>query len=230
MEDAYHLDMDFAHRGWVYGGVYDGHGGDGAARYAAVVLHGTFLGAYLSGLAPADAFASAYEQVDRELAHQDSGTTATDFFIRESDLFVANAGDSRAVIVGKRGITQLTTDHRLSDDNERKRVLQTGGGIRLPYVTRGAQGIMTTRSLGDPYFRPAGVIAAPFTAHHALSSQDMFLISASDGLWDVITSEQIFAVASKSTDPAELLSALKNEVLNKRQGTDNLTVIAISLR
>ena len=229
MEDAFYLDADFAGRAWIYGGVYDGHGGDRAAKHAASTLHSLFVEAHLSGLEPAEAFIFAYERVGQQLENQESGTTATDFFIRESDVFVANAGDSRAIVVGQTEVKQLTAEHRLTDRSERTRILEAGGGIRPPYVTRGTQGIMTTRSLGDRYFRPAGIIAVPSITRHAVSNEDLFLISASDGLWDNMTNEDVSAIARTYSEPRALLSALRDEVLHTWLGSDNLTVIAVSL-
>jgi serine/threonine protein phosphatase PrpC len=89
---------------------------------------------------------------------------------------------------------------------------------------------MATRSLGDRYFRPVGVISAPFTTHRAISGDDLLLISASDGLWDVMSNGEVRAMARKHPDPNALLSALKDEVLNYRSGGDNLTIIAVSLQ
>ena len=229
MEDAHHLDMDFGGQKWVYGGIYDGHGGERAARYAADHLHKRFLERITSGMQPVDAFVQSYDQISRDLENQDSGTAAVDFFIRGNDVFTANAGDSRAIVVSKTGFKQLSVDHRVDDSAERERVLQTGASISYPYVMRGAQGLMTTRSIGDRYFRPAGVISTPFTTHHAISNDDMLLISASDGLWDVMTSGEVCDMVREYPEPDDLLPALKDEVLNNRSGTDNLTIIAVTL-
>jgi protein phosphatase 2C family protein 2/3 len=115
MEDAYYLDLDFGGKGWVYGGVYDGHGGHHAAAYAADRLHERFLKKITAAVDPTTAYAQSYHEISEDLRDQDSGTTAVDFFINARDLFVANAGDSRTVIVTATAVNQLTVDHRLDN-------------------------------------------------------------------------------------------------------------------
>ena len=46
-------------------------------------------------------------------------------------------------------------------------------------------GLRVSRSLGDQVAATCGVIAEPELSHHKLTSDDRFLIVASDGLWSV---------------------------------------------
>ena len=55
-----------------------------------------------------------------------AGTTATIAVVNDTEIVVGHVGDSRAIVVGSRGITMLTTDHRPTNDAERKRVLKAG--------------------------------------------------------------------------------------------------------
>jgi len=228
MQDTYYLDLNFGGWGWVYGGVYDGHGGSYAAKYAAQKLHSIFLSKCQSASPPGHAFIESYETISRELESQESGTTAATFLIKENDVFTANAGDSRIIIVGKIGVYQLSVDHRLNNTEEYKRVMASGALVRHPYIIRGSQGIMTTRALGDPYFSPVGVISTPSTNHHVISGDDLMLISASDGLWDMMSISEVSSYARKTPDPDILVETLAKEVLDNRLGTDNLTIIAVS--
>lgn len=54
------------------------------------------------------------------------GTTATVAFItiesKKRVLYVANVGDSSAVLVNNEGIQKLTYDHRATDPEEAKRI------------------------------------------------------------------------------------------------------------
>lgn len=98
MEDAHYLDQDFGGKGWIYGGIYDGHNGGYAANHAAARLHTIFWEQLAAESSPREAFALSYETVSREVSGRESGTTAVDFLIRDKKIITANAGDARAVI------------------------------------------------------------------------------------------------------------------------------------
>ncbi|MDO8490649.1 MAG: PP2C family protein-serine/threonine phosphatase [Dehalococcoidia bacterium] len=229
MEDYHFLDMDFGGKGWVFAGIYDGHGGKQAAHHASQKLHEVFLRAVLSGLAPQQAFARAYETTSEEIKEQDSGTTAVTIFIREGRVYAANAGDARAIVVGREGLRQLTVDHRLDDTTERQRIVRMGGLVSDPYVRRGLRGLMPTRTIGDSFFKPVGVIATPSVREYEILKDDLMVVAACDGLFDVMSNSDVADFVRKSPQPERLLEALKREVLVKRGGSDNLTIIAVSL-
>lgn len=230
MEDAYFVDLDFAGRGWAYVGVYDGHNGTEAASSAAERLHQLFRERLLSGLSPQTAFVESYEAASQEMERLGSGAAAVDLLITGDKAYAANAGDARAIVVGRRHVTQLTTDHRLDDPGERLRILEMGGAIGYPYTYRGAQGIMPTRTLGDSYFKPVGVIATPSVSEHDIAADDLLVLAACDGLFDYLENEEVAAFCRQFTELDMLLEALKQEVLVNRSGSDNLTVVAVSLQ
>jgi serine/threonine protein phosphatase PrpC len=230
MEDAHVLNMNFNDRGWVFGGVYDGHNGYFAARYSARHLHRIFLRTLHSGLSPQESFIFAYEEVSRRLQFQDSGTTAVTFLIRDGHIITANAGDARAIVTRDRDAHQLTIDHRVMNQDELTRIFDRGGTIRGSYVVRGSEGLMPTRTIGDEYFKPVGIISTPAVNSHEISEKDLFLIAACDGLFDVMKNEEVGDIAGECTEPDQLLDRLKIEVLVNRCGLDNLSIIAVSLQ
>ncbi len=230
MEDSHFLDMAFGGKDWVFGGVYDGHSGDYAARYTAERLHRIFLEALLSGVSPQEAFVASYEKTSEELKVQRSGTTAVDFFIREGKIYAANVGDARAIVIGDKMIHRLTVDHRLENAEERQRIESMGGYIEYPYTYRGVEGLMPTRTIGDEYFKPVGIIATPSVSEYAITEDDFMLVAACDGLFDFMTNEEVAEFAREFRQPEMLVEALKRQVLINRLGTDNLTIIAVSLR
>lgn len=229
MEDTHFLDLDFGGQGWIFGGVYDGHGGSFASEYASQKLHRVFLQKLSIGLSPKDAFIGSYETISDDLASQESGTTAVNFLIKEGHIFAANAGDARAIVIGAKEFHQLTVDHRLDNPAERQRIENMGGVISYPYACRGDRGLMPTRAIGDEYFKPIGIIAKPWVSQYEISESDLVLLAASDGLFDVMTNEEAAEFARKTPEPKRLLQVLKTEVLFNRFGTDNLTMIAVSL-
>lgn len=230
MEDFHFLDPDFGGTGSIFGGVYDGHRGNRAARHAAEHLHSYFLDCLQAGLPPPEAFTLAYLKVSDDLKDQDSGTTAATFFVDETLVHTANAGDSRILVAGASGSLQLSVDHRLDDSQERKRIILCGGKIDYPYVMKGFRGVMPTRALGDEYFRDAGVIAAPSVGTHGLRKRDEWLVAATDGLFDVIDNHVTSRLCAEHTDPAELADTLLREVFTRCSRPDNTTIIVVKLR
>lgn len=229
MEDTYYFYQTFDGSGQIFGGVYDGHCGSFASKYAALNLRRVFLGFIQSGLTPQEAFTLSYQKISAELVGQDSGACAVNFFIKGGKMFFANVGDARIIVIGKDHFRQLTTDHRVDNEIERKRIIANGGIIEGRHCYNGGRGLMPTRTLGDIYFKHIGIIATPDVGVYKISNQDIFLIAACDGLFDEMTNDEVASVARNFDDPKLLARELKKEVLDIRRGHDNLTIIVLSL-
>ncbi|MFQ5882025.1 MAG: PP2C family serine/threonine-protein phosphatase [Candidatus Methylomirabilales bacterium] len=209
----------------LFGGVYDGHGGAEAAEIVAASLHQAFFEALEAGLHPPRAFRQAYRMVEERLEGIESGTTAVTAFLREDELSFAHVGDAGILLVAT-GPIPLTRYHRVDDPVERARIIRAGGEIDGPYVVRGLRGLMPTRSFGDSYFRPVGVMAVPAVGERRLSSEDRFLVVACDGLFDVLAANEIAEELLRSSGAREGIESLREEVF-ARGGTDNLTILLI---
>ena len=230
MEDAHFVDDDFGGEGRLFAGVYDGHGGAYAAEYAAAHLHRRCLYKLSEGRSPEDALVSAYEAVSDELEDQESGTTAATFLIDGHVLTAANAGDARILLIGRKDCQQITVDHRVDQTEERSRIQKQGGRIEGSYVYRGSRGLMPTRSLGDAYFRPVGVIPTPSVRTCDISEDHLFVLAACDGLFDYMNNDEAARLARQAPDARTLAQTLGEEVLYVRMGMDNLTIIAVGLQ
>ncbi|MCF8105732.1 MAG: protein phosphatase 2C domain-containing protein [Desulfohalobiaceae bacterium] len=230
MEDRHVLLTDFTGQNRIFGGVYDGHRGSFAAEYAASHLHQRFRDRLQEGQNPEQAFVAAYLAIASELKAEPSGTTAVTFFLGNQTVATANCGDCRAVIIKREKILQLSADHRLDNEEERKRIEEFGGMIAYPYVMSGIQGLMPTRALGDAGFDTAGIIAEPFVRTYSISDEDRFLLAGCDGLFDVLDNEQVGEFAYRADTPRDLVNRLKQEVLENRMGVDNLTIMACELQ
>jgi serine/threonine protein phosphatase PrpC len=127
-------------------GVFDGHGdcGELAARFVRDNIETTLISLcarYRSDLATA--LRMTFMQINQRLIHQQehymalSGTTACTCFVDGTALYVANVGDSRAVL-GKRNSKSLVVAVPLSADqtpyraDERKRI-RAAGGLVMSY-------------------------------------------------------------------------------------------------
>jgi len=115
-------------------------------------------------------------------------------------LYVANVGDTRAVLFNKNNITRLTFDHRADNAMERNRIKNSGGYI----INNRVNGkLMITRSFGDFEFKNIGVRCEPFISRTELQIEKEFpnyIVLATDGIWDVI----------KEKDMKELIEMIEN--------------------
>ena len=121
-------------------GVYDGHGRAGEKVSEFVLQH---LPAVLAAQGEAlwsdvgGTLKSAYVQVDSDLANEMdasvSGTTAVTCLIKDNHCWLANSGDSRAIVMRKSAnglkAIDLTSDHKPDSPGEMKRILSMGGHI-----------------------------------------------------------------------------------------------------
>lgn len=113
-------------------------------------------------------------------------------------LYAANAGDARAVLCRGGEALRLTYDHKGSDAQESKRIMDAGGFVMNNRVNGGlyslsisfqliaddhsSLGVLAvTRSLGDSAMKDF-VVGAPYTTETELGSADEFLIIACDGV------------------------------------------------
>ncbi|EXB66891.1 putative protein phosphatase 2C 72 [Morus notabilis] len=157
---------------------------------------------------------SAFKVMDKEIKLQDhldfscSGTTAVVAIRQGDDLIIANLGDSRAVLgtITENGIkaVQLTTDLKPGLPSEAERIRTCKGRVialkNEPHIQRvwlpheDVPGLAMSRAFGDFLLKDYGIIAIPDVSFHRLTSNDQFLVLATDGVWDVMSNDQVAAV------------------------------------
>lgn len=219
MEDAYSFIVDFANvRGQGYFAIFDGHAGKHAAEWCGQNFHKKLLGHLAEFNEPVpDILNRTFHAVDRELSEMaaqgatHSGCTAVTAFLRLEDaegkavsdpnapsprrvLYTANAGDARGVLCRGGKAVRLTYDHKGSDKQEAKRIVDAGGFV----LNNRVNGVLAvTRSLGDSAMKEF-VVGSPYTTETELSEEDEFVIFACDGLWDVADDQAAVDIVRKS--------------------------------
>jgi len=212
-------------------GVYDGHGriGQDVSEYVIQTLPGVIKDMMEKSTDIGKILEEAYVDVDTTLAdHVDaqvSGTTAVTCFMRKDYMWLANAGDSRAIIVrknkGKAGFksVDLTEDQKPDTPAEMKRILAMGGHV-TPAGANGSparvwhnlRGLAMGRSIGDHAAATVGVIAQPEITEYQVHEDDFCVILASDGVWELLTSDQVadivYSVSKDSMDPNKMADAI----------------------
>ena len=111
-----------------------------------------------------------------------SGVSCTVLVIKDSEIFLAQVGDTRAFVfrnqsskgmLGKQQYVQVTRPHLPKYHEEKMRIYRSGGEVkkwakdqseRIFFRGRNYPGILTTRSIGDRIAKRIGVISdAEFT-------------------------------------------------------------------
>lgn len=150
------------------------------------------------------------------------GTTAVVAFITEKKIYIANSGDSRAVLCRDGKAIQLSVDHRAKDDSENRRIRQVGGFVGGGRVN----GIISvSRAIGDNYFEPM-IIADAFTSCYEIDDKVEFLILACDGVFDVVDNDKAVEIIRDEKDP-RLASTKLRDYAYKEGSTDNISCTVI---
>lgn len=207
MEDKYCI-----HNDGRFAAVFDGHGGSCVSTYLSKTLYqkinrhlkhnekashdGQSVSALMRALRVS--FQEVEEEVLKQNDYQYQGSTAVAVWVHEDGdkgrtLISANIGDSRAVMSQKGLAVELTKDHKPDDVDEKKRIQAMGEKIEWdPYsnVYR-VRNLSLSRAIGDKFAKPAvssEVDIKTFPIKQNCGDDD-FVILASDGLWDVMTSQ-----------------------------------------
>ena len=223
--------------------MFDGHGGSKVAAYAANNLHRTVVQrpeykdgdiqeAIKQGFLECDRTMRTAESLKEEMA----GCTAITVFIRGKELWCANAGDSRCV-AGVAGVAKpLSTDHKpmvgqqsrlgclsqfviLQDEKERERIEAAGGFVEFNRVNGN---LALSRALGDFVFKMNDklsqseqiVTCLPDVLHEIIEPDWDFIILACDGIWDVLSSQEVTDFIteriSRGMEPEDICEELMN--------------------
>ncbi|KAK7789232.1 hypothetical protein R5R35_007056 [Gryllus longicercus] len=162
-----------------------------------------------------------------------AGTTALIALLEGSRLVVANVGDSRGVMCDSKGnAIPLSFDHKPQQMRERKRIEEAGGFVTFTGVWRVAGILATSRALGDyPLKDKKLVIADPDILTFDLEDhKPMFLVLASDGLWDTFTNEEAVQFIKERLNEPHF--GAKSITLQSyyRGSLDNITVLVINFK
>mmetsp|Transcript_2317 Transcript_2317/g.5349 ORF Transcript_2317/g.5349 Transcript_2317/m.5349 type:complete len:1111 (-) Transcript_2317:279-3611(-) len=106
-----------------------------------------------------------------------------------------------------------------------------GDPPRLWLPNKGCPGVAFTRSLGDEMAESIGCISNPEVLRRKLTSRDKFVVIASDGVFEFLSSQTVVDMVRKFDDPYEAARALVTESyklwLHYEVRTDDITAIVI---
>jgi len=231
-------------------GVFDGHSGGVVSKYASKELHKIFMREEEFKLknyekALKSAFFKLDEQMkkDEELSNSEAGSTAVISLITDDLLYIANCGDSRAIISSNGVAKALSTDHKPTLPDEKTRILNSGGFVQSGRVNGQ---LAVSRSLGDFVYKTntalpndeQTVTANPDVFIKSITEEDEFIVLACDGVWDYMTNEQVIEFIREGIVNRLGLSQIAENLLNecasekeetssKKPSYDNMTMIIV---
>ncbi|WP_281647441.1 PP2C family protein-serine/threonine phosphatase [Parendozoicomonas sp. Alg238-R29] len=142
------------------------------------------------------------------------GSTVCTMLIRGRKLVVANLGDTRAIASDSAGKTvQLTVDAKPEDSVFGSSIYKRGGKVIQDgsgNAYRVGNMLAPARSLGCGIV--TGVSARPKISEYNLGDEEETLVIASDGVWDIASSDQVGKLASGmrkvGASPKEVANAI----------------------
>jgi len=214
-------------------GVLDGHGefGHEVAEFVRQNLPKALAQVKTLKSDTEGAMRTAVAQVAKELASSNidftfSGTTAVFGIKNGNRLYVGNIGDSRCVLCrkGKKGELEalpLSEDNKPEQPLEKQRILDHGGAVhplpgppdedcgphRVWLADADVPGLAMSRSIGDEVAQQVGVISEPVVVSHDISKEDIFVVWASDGVWEFLSNKEACDIVGRNKGDLELAAA-----------------------
>ncbi|WCJ27971.1 Protein phosphatase 2C family protein [Euphorbia peplus] len=164
-------------------------------------------------------FIKCFKEMDEELSVDasidsfSSGSTGVTLVKQGNQLILANLGDSRAVLC-TRGINnhlipvQLTVDLKPNVASEAERIKRCNGRIfalaeepeiyRVWLPDEDCPGLAMARAFGDFCLKDYGLISHPEVSYRRLTTNDEFVVLATDGIWDVLSNDDVVRIVASS--------------------------------
>ena len=200
--------------------VLDGHGpqGDAVSEFAMRQIVVSLERSPAMQSDPEEALKDAFIKTNAALMvtpieYMTSGTTCVAVYMRETHYWIAHVGDSRCVCAVQEGDKLVAhdacQDHKPDNPEERARI-EAWGGFVSPPPEEGMSarvwldkdmtmiGLAMARSIGDYAVKAVGVIPEPEVNQYDIGENHKFMILASDGVWEFISSQEAVDIVQEN--------------------------------
>ncbi len=143
------------------------------------------------------------------------GTTFVSCIVRDRKAICANIGDSRLYYMNESGMMQISKDHSMVQE------LVDMGSISEEDAKHHPNLNIITRALGTDE-----TVNADFFEFEVNPGD--YILLCSDGLVNMVSDEDIYAVVTESATPGEACEKLI-DMANEAGGRDNITIVIIGL-
>ncbi len=211
MEDRLAFKIDIIN-GFDYLAVFDGHGGAQVATYLkahmANIIKEFLQNAFTAnpqGLTVEqvkqvlyDSFKQVVKQIPTSISLL-TGSTAVVALKHGKHVWVANCGDSRAIINdGAFGVIEMSVDHKPDRQDEYERITRTGGSVGKAFhgdVNRVNGMLAVSRSVGDFHLYPH-VTWEPEIKYLEATKKNAYIFMGTDGIWDVLSNKEVVDIVN----------------------------------
>lgn len=228
-----------------YYAVYDGHGGKFVSKFLSKHLPQCFIDKRISYPLKKPFVKQVYDHWQNIMATEyeknttNTGSTCCVVIHYKKDecefLNVLNTGDSRSVICRNNIGIALTKDHKPNWFEEKARIKQLGGEPQFDGYDWRIKDLSVSRAFGDLSATPF-VTCMPDIFRYKLTDDDKFIVLACDGLWDVLSNQDVINFVLENC-----YDAITNSRINKhinvakrlaelaltRGSTDNITILVV---
>lgn len=225
-EDRHNVKVNL-HDDYDYVAVFDGHGGHQVSDFLKFNMK-DYIKKHLQlskhpRKALQDAFTEINDIMPLEMSYM-TGSAALVILRKKDQIWIANSGDCRAILSFFDDPIALSKDHKPDERDEFDRISRLGGHVTFNDrdVPRVQGNLALSRSLGDKYLAPY-VICDPEVKHFNLSTKNKYIVMASDGLWDVLSNNDVSNIIGDNTSHASVRTLLNES--RKRGSTDNITIL-----
>ncbi|XP_032819598.1 protein phosphatase 1B-like isoform X1 [Petromyzon marinus] len=255
MEDAHAavLGLPRGLKSWSFYAVFDGHAGSRVATYCSEHLleRITNTKPFQLLVPPAEpgvddvkqGIRTGFLEIDEHMRTMSdikngldrSGTTAVSVMVSPRHLYFINCGDSRAVLYRDGGVHFFTEDHKPCNPREKERIQNAGGSVMIQRVNGS---LAVSRALGDFDYKsvdgkgPTEQLVSPEPEVYEVerSDKDEFMVLACDGIWDVMSNEELGQFLRSrlllSNDLEKVCSQVLDTCLHKGS-RDNMSIVLV---
>ena len=238
MEDSHICEKDFI-KNWSFFGVFDGHAGPKVSQYCSENILKVMLDDLKASVDECKSTEEPIERIEKAIydgflsldkkikeepiwasGEDHSGTTAITVMISPTHIYWANCGDSRGFLCSNNVVKFATEDHKPYLIHEKERIEKAGGTVMMQRVNGS---LAVSRALGDFDYKrnnsipPKEQLVSPepeITVLSRDSEHDEFLLLACDGIYDVMSNEEVMSYVRRQLELTADLTKICNDLID----------------
>lgn len=237
-----------------YFSIYDGHGGNNVSKFLDETLYQYFMRTDME-FDPTttlqkckDYIESTYSLLQHILMYEkrymaelvgSAAIVLIQYQLKtKQNIYVMNLGDSRAIKCDGNNIAiPFTKDHKPNVIEEKNRIHDLAGTIKFDGEDWRVKNLSLSRAFGDLDTRPY-VSYIPDIFKYEIAKSDKFIVMGCDGLWDVMSNQDVVNFILEIIQNIELKKIPQNtniakivaeHAINDLKSGDNVSVIIIFL-